>query len=260
MNKKLLYGLAALMAGTGLYAQDNAAIQKEIAEAREVIAQYVKTRQEIARVQNEWKAYQELTNRRIDLYNAEIETLRKQIEAAEQDTTQAERTIAGIKDEIAELRKADAIVAEALPTMEDKIRLLSQYFPDPLKDKTKVLMSQLTNRRTQASTRLAVLMGVLSEVDKFNTEFFYTSVQKKLPSGETKLVDVVYLGLAIAYYADKEGQIGGYGVPAANGWKWIERNDIAPAVRDAVLYYNGDIKPAMLVDLPLEIQSITLGN
>ena len=260
MNKKLLYGLAALMAGTGLYAQDNAAVQKEIAEAREVIAQYVKTRQEIARVENEWKAYQELTSRRIDLYNTEIEALRKQIEKAEADTTQAERTIAGIKDEITTLRQADAIVAEALPALEDQLRILAQYFPTPLKEKTDRLMPELGRKGAQASTRLAVLMGILGEVDKFNTEFFYTRDEKQLPSGETKLVDVIYLGMAVAYYSDRDGKIAGVGTPASGGWKWTERNDIAPAIRDAVLYYNGDIKPAKLVDLPLEIQSISLGN
>ena len=259
MNKKLLYGLTALMAGTGLYAQDNAAIQKEIAEAREVIAQYVNTRQAIARVENEWKAYQELTNRRIDLYNKEIETLRAQITAAEADTTQAERTIAAIKDEIAELRKGDAIVSEALPALEDQMRMLIEYFPEPLQDNIKTLKPEL-GKSKQASTRLAVVIGILSAVDKFNTEFTTAEDSKEMPNGDIKLVDVVYLGLATAYYADPDGTVGGVGKPASGGWQWTERNDIAPAIRDAVRYYKGDIKPAMLVDLPLEIQSISLGN
>jgi chromosome segregation ATPase len=119
MNKKLLYGLVALIAGTSLQAQDESAVQKEIAEAREVISKYVDTRQAIARVKNEWKAYQELTQRRIDLYEREIEQLSAQINAAEEETTQAEREIARIRDEIAVLRSANSIVAQALPGLED---------------------------------------------------------------------------------------------------------------------------------------------
>ena len=259
MNKKILYGLAAMVAGTALQAQDEAAVQKEIEEAREVITKYVDSRQEIARVKNEWKAYQELTERRIDLYNREINQLRELIQNAAEQTTQAEREIAAIRDEIGVLRQANEIVLQTLPGFEDKMRELYTYFPRPLKTKVQRLVQQLGKPR-QASDRMAILIGILNEVDKFNAEFNFDRDEKTLPSGETKVVDVLYLGLAVGYYADKEGKVGGVGIPASGDWKWTERNDLAPAIRDAVLYYNGDIKPAMLVDLPVEIQNLTIGN
>jgi hypothetical protein len=259
MKKKILCGLAALVAGTALHAQDEAAVQKEIEKAREVISKYVETRQEIARVKNEWKSYQELTQRRIDLYEREIDQLSDLIAAAEKDTTQAERQIAAVREEIAELRAANDIVAKALPAYEDKMREMYTYFPAPLQSKVERLVKQLGKSR-QASDRMAILIGVLNEVDKFNSDYNFDSFEKKLPNGETLLVDVIYLGLAVAYYADSEGTIGGVGVPAAGGWTWSENNDLAPAIRDSILYYNGDIKPAMLVELPVEIQNLTIGN
>ena len=259
MNKKILYGLAALVAGSALQAQDEAAVQKEIEKAREVISKYVESRQEIARVKNEWKSYQELTQRRIDLYEREINQLNELIEKAEKDTTQAERQIAAVKEEIAVLRSANNIVSQSLPAFEDKMRELYTYFPEPLQAKVERLVKQLGKSR-QAADRMAILIGILNEVDKFNADFNFDSVEKKLESGETRLVDVIYLGLAVAYYADSDGEIGGIGVPAQNGWKWTARDDLAPSIRTAIQYYNGDIKPAMLVDLPVEIQSLTIGN
>jgi hypothetical protein len=107
---------------------------------------------------------------------------------------------------------------------------------------------------------MAILVGIMNEVDKFNSDFSISSTHKTLPNGETKLVDVIYLGLAVAYYADSEGIVGGIGTPAAGDWNWEERNDLAPAIRDAVLYYNGDIKPALMVDLPINIKDISVGN
>lgn len=259
MNNKLLYGLVALFAGTSLQAQDESAVQKEIEKTREIIAQYVKTRQEIARVKNEWSAYQEIAQRRIDLYEREIRKLSETIETAEERTTQAERTIAGIREEIAELRAANDIVGDALPTLEDKTRELYQYFPSPLKNRVQRLVQQLGKSR-QASDRMAIVIGILNEVDKFNSEFNFAKDEKTLPTGETVLVDKIYAGLAVGYYADSEGKVGGVGKPAEGEWEWTERNDLAPAIRNAVLYYNGEIKPAMLVDLPIEIQNLTIGN
>jgi len=259
MNKKILYGLAALVAGSALQAQDEAAVQKEIEQAKEVISKYVQSRQEIARVKNEWKSYQELTQRRIDLYEREIKQLTSLIDAAEKDTTQAERQIAGVKDDIAMLRSANDIVANSLPAYEDKMREMYQYFPSPLKSKVERLVKTLGKPR-QASDRMAILIGILNEVDKFNAEYNFDTFEKKLPNGETRLVDVIYIGLAVAYYADSEGTIGGVGVPAAKEWIWTERDDLAPAIRESILYYNGDIKPAMLVNLPVEIQNLEIGN
>jgi len=259
MNKKLLYGLVAMLAGSGLQAQDETAVQQEIATAREVIAQYVNTRQAIARVSNEWKAYQELTQRRVDLYQREIDQLRKAIMTAEAETTQAEREIARIRDDIRTLRDSNNVVLQALPEMENKLRELYQYFPAPLKNKVQRLVQQL-GRGRQASDRMAVLIGVLNEVDKFNAEFSFDTIEKVLPGGETRLVDVIYLGLGMAYYADKEGRVGGVGVPAEGEWKWTERNDLAPGIRMAVRYYNSEIKPAMMVELPIEIHNLTVGK
>ncbi len=259
MNKKLRFGLAALLVGSSLPAQDETAVQREIENTREVIARYVQTRQAIARVSNEWKAYQELTQRRIDLYEREIAQLRQTIQTAEQETTQAEREIARIRGEIQILRDANAIVLQALPALETKLRELYQYFPTPLKNKVQRLVQQL-GRGRQASDRMAVLIGILNEVDKFNAEFNFDRVEKTLNTGETRLVDVIYLGLAVAYYADEQGRIGGIGTPAEGNWKWEERNDLAPAIRQAIRFYQGEVKPALMVELPVEIQTVKIGQ
>lgn len=259
MKKPILYGMAVLLAAPALQAQDEqSAVQKEIEKTRQVISEYVDTRQEIARVKNEWKSYQELTERRISLYEQEIADLRETIAAGEADTTQAEREIARIREEIQVLRDANNLVAEALPGMEQKMRELNEFFPKPLKEKVQRLVQQL-GKGNQASDRMAVLIGILNEVDKFNSEFNFDTDQKEV-GGETKLVDVIYLGLSVAYYADKDATIAGIGVPAPDGWNWTERNELAQSIHNAVLYYNGDIKPALMVDLPVDLKEITLGG
>lgn len=259
MKKSLLIGLSAVFVGSALQAQEEAAVIKEIERAREVIAQYVNTRQEIARVKNEWNSYRELTERRIGLYASEIEQLEKAIQTANEETTQAEREIAKIKEDIAGMRAANAVVGDALPAIENRMRELNQFFPRPLKSKVQRLVQQLGKAR-QASERMAIVIGILNEVDKFNANFNFDTDERTLPSGETKLVDVIYVGLAGAFYADREGTIGGRLVPAAGQWEWIEDNTLAPSIRSAISYYEGEVKPAMLVDLPIELKTISIAN
>ena len=259
MNSKILYGMAALIAGTTLHAQDQAAVQKEIEQARQVIESYVQTRQKIAKEQNEWESYQELTQRRIDLYKDEIADLEATISEAEEQTTSAERRIAGIRADIQVLRSATEIVSSSLPRLEQKVRELYAYFPTPLKDKVTNLVQQLGNKSLQTSDRMALVIGVLNEVDKFNSGFTHVTDEMRL-GNNTKLVDVIYLGLAIAYYADKDGKIGGMLVPAEKDWQWVQKDELAPLVHQAILYYTNEVKPAMMVDLPIEIKNLTIGN
>ena len=251
--------MAALIAGTTLQAQNQAAVQKEIELAREVIESYVETRQKIAKEENEWRSYQELTQRRIDLYQDEIAQLEDTIKEAEEQTTAAERKIAEVRSEIQVLRSATEIVSSSLPSLEQKVRELYAYFPAPLRDKVTNLVQQLGNKTLQTSDRMALVIGVLNEVDKFNSGFTHVTDEMKL-GNETKLVDVLYLGLAVAYYADKDGQIGGRLVPAEKQWQWERNNELAPLVHQAILYYTNEVKPAMMVDLPIEIKNLTIGN
>lgn len=260
MNKKILYGLTALIiALPQTHGRDDQAVQKEIVTAKTVISEYVNTRQQIARTKAEWEVYRELADRRISLYEREIRQLRGQIERAEAQTTQAEREIARIRGEIAEFRSANDIVARALPELEDQLREIAEYFPAPLTEKVGRLVRQL-GRSRQATERMAVLLGILNEVDKFNSEFTMVPAEKRLDTGETRLVDVVYVGLTIGYYADRDGTIGGILRPARGGWEWEEDNSRAPAIRRALQFYSGEVKPAELVELPLEIKTISFGN
>ena len=259
MNRKILYGMAALVAGSTLQAQDQAAVQKEIEQAREVIESYVETRQSIAKAQSEWESYQELTNRRVELYEDEIAELEETIKAAEEETTSAERRIAGIREDIRVLRSATNIVNTSLPALEQKVRELYAYFPSPLKDKVTSIVQKMGSQGMQTSDRMALVIGVLNEVDKFNSGFTHIRDEMRM-NDQTKLVDVLYLGLGVAYYADNEGKIGGMLVPAEKEWQWVQKNELAPMIHQAILYYLGEIKPAMMVELQVEIKNLTNGN
>lgn len=260
MNKKILLGLTALLIGLpSIHASDEAAVRKEIETARTVISEYVKTRQEIARVKNEWQTYRELAQRRIALYEREINQLRGQIERSEEQTTQAEREIARIRDEISELREANAIVNEAMPEFEDRMREIAEFFPPPLRNKVSRIIGQL-GRSRQASERMAVLAGIMNEVDQFNSEFTMDTDEVRTERGDALLVDVIYIGMSIAYYADRDGSIGGILRPARGGWERDQQNDLAPAIRRAMDYYSGNIRPANLVNLPVELIEAGIGS
>ena len=148
-------------------------------------------------------------------------------------------------------------------TLERIIAWIFRFY-DRLKFKQNSTSTILTSQELRTSKLRLIKLSQAQDFPEIST---YIHQNKVIPTSHPlhKLLptlqdDVIYLGLAVAYYSDSEGTVGGIGTPAEGKWSWEERNDLAPAIRDSLLYYNGDIKPAMMVDLPVEIQAITVGN
>jgi len=254
MKRLLLCGLAVCAIAQPLSAQVSDAAVERIEATREAIRAYVQVRQDIARLTNEWAAEKDLIERRLALYESERERLEVQIAETEAETTSAERRIAEVNAEIADLRAATAIVAEALPAIEDRLRTLSAFFPEPLARKVNPFIGQMG--RGRVAERMSYVVGVLNEVDRFNNEFTPATMQKSLEDGRQIVVDVLYAGLGGAYWADASGTTGGMLTPARDGWESHQMDEHAATIRMALDWQKGENKPASFVSLPFQLIDI----
>lgn len=255
MKTTTLIGLgalgAALMATTPLAAQGN---QERIKQTEQAVSDYVFLRQQIAETKNEWRVYQDVTNRRIEFFESEITQLKEAIASAQEEISTAQETIDAKRQEIALKRAANNVVLDAAPAIEARIRTLAEYLPEPLQNKLSTLLGQLGSPR-QAAQRMAIVIGVLNEIDKFNSEWTLDGTQVDNVS-----VDVLYMGLSTAFYADENGTIGGIMKPAKGQWTRQDNNDLAPQIALLIKYYQGDVKPATFTPLPLEVTNLNLGR
>lgn len=256
MNKAILtrlaiLGVSALSAPWAVGQNDT---QERINETKQAVSDYVFLRQQIAKTTNEWRVYKDVTERRIAFFQAEIERLTEQIAESEATRSSAQQVIEERRREIDRLQTANNSVLQAMPGLENRLQELSEYFPAPLKRTVAPLVDQL-GAPSQAAERMAIVVGILNEVDKFNSDWQDSSEQV----GES-LVNVLYMGLAGGFYANTEGTVGGYLVPAPERWERVEDNSIAQQVAMAVRYYNNDVKPALLVPVPLQVRDITNGQ
>ncbi|MCC5807996.1 MAG: DUF3450 family protein [Opitutales bacterium] len=260
MKKRLLLGLAVAFAAPGMAsAQNPEQVRERIEGTRTTIEQMVRVRTTLSETRRDWEIYQETAQRRIDLFRSERDDLRLRLEETEARTTEAERRIAAIREDIDAVRAANRSIQEALPGLEARLREIAQYFPRPLRNRTERLIGQL-GRSQQASDRMAVVVGLLNEADRFNSLFTVDVDERRLDDGEIVSVDVIYIGLAFAYYVDREGNVAGYGVPADGGWEWTEQTELVGPVRRAVEFYAGRVKPAQAVRLPVRITDVTIGD
>ena len=224
---------------------------------RNTLQQWVETRKIISDERSQWKVDQDTLQESIDLMKQELKTLDERIKQSEESTTQADKERQALTARNDKLKQASATVENAIGKLEAKVIAIAKYFPGDLSKKIEPLFKRIPKSGETAglslSERLQNIVGILSEVEKFNRTITVVSELQKLPSGDTAQVKTLYLGLAQGYFVDSSHNYAGILVPGPNGWETIARPELAGKIANAIAIYENE-KLAEFVDLPITIK------
>ena len=107
--------------------------------------------------------------------------------------------------------------------------------------------------------RLRLVFGLLTEIDQFANGVYLFRQPLTDPQQVRREMDILYLGLAVAFAVSADGTSAAAGAPAAGGWEWRWDPALAPSVRTAVAIYRKE-QPASFVVLPLELNPEPAGG
>lgn len=230
--------------------------QKQLEETRNVFQELVESRQKIADEQALWLVQKQTLLDTIELLNLEIELLGLRIEATEADSTQAERDRIQLNAKIEELKEASAVVASVIRSLEERILKLVNALPSDLKGKLDRLINRIPDRNTPQNRiraslgeRMQNIVGLLNQLEVFNNGIHVATEVRKI-GGQNITIQVLYIGLAQAYYVNKDQGVAGYGtVSTESGWVWTEDLTLADSILKSIKVYENAI-PAEFVVLP----------
>jgi len=238
--------LACFALAGGAWADDEAASLEEL---RATISGIVETQTLASKELRDWEARKAVMAELLDVHRREIELLDEELEISGRSAPAHDDVITEAADEIAVLRTTRAGLTEVVERCRPRVIALVQRFPRPLAAEVQSELASLTSWESGGEPReaLQALLGVLSKASQFNRR-----ISRSLEIVEDREVDVLYLGLARAFYADRSG-IAGVGLPAAGGWEW--RADASLNRRILRAFEILDQKrPPSRVELPLHIE------
>jgi hypothetical protein len=193
----------------------------------------------------------------VALIEKEIQLLDEQISQAESTAGQADAARLVLAEESESLSGAAAAVEVVLASLEQQTTNLASALPIPLQERIRPLLKRIPTvpgqTRLSISERMQSIVGVLSEVDKFNNAISVFPEIRRLDSGEDIQVKTLYVGLGAAFFADRNGVYGGVGTPAPQGWEWTSRSEAAPEIARAIAVYE-NTHPAQFVRLPVSVK------
>ena len=217
--------------------------QNQVVETREVLDQWVETRQIISEEKASWKVEESILGDTVQLLSSELHRLSEALTDLESSATAADEERSTLADEKEKLTAASAVVEANIGALESQLKRALKKLPEPLIEKIKPLIRRLpedpTDTDLSLGERVQNIVGILSQADKFNTTITQTNESRKIEGGKTVEVRTLYWGLAMAYYVDASGQYAGIGVPGPDGWEWPRVDAAGAEIKQLIDVYEG---------------------
>ena len=154
----------------------------------------------------------------------------------------------GAEEAIGGLRWVRTVAGEVVARSKPRALALAGRFPAPLADEVKVDRVKLESWQAGDEPRdgLQAILGMVAKAEQFNRR-----IRRSREVRDGQEVEVIYLGLARAYYVGRNGDAG-VGEPGPEGWNWTANKAIAGEVEKALAQLDKK-RPPELVELPVKI-------
>jgi hypothetical protein len=222
--------------------------EAKIAELQAAISKLVDVQTLESKERLDWQAKQASLQNLLELHQRELNLLNEELAKAGKTAPAHEEQTAEMEAEIEALKQARRLIAEAVVRNKPRLIQLTQIFPKPLLIETQSELAALKTwtKDEEAREGLMAMLGVIDKAEQFNRRF-----TRAVEVRDGSEVQVLYLGLAQAYYIDR-GDKAGIGRPAAKGWKWESKPEIRGELAAAFDIMDKKRPPAT-VSLPLKL-------
>jgi len=193
----------------------------------------------------------------IQLFERELKGVEEQMAKLSTNSSQADKERAQADVQLKAATESLDQTKQFATSFESQINKLVPQLPKPLQEILKPLVARLptdaANTKMMATERAQAIVGILNELDKFNNAVTIFSEKRKNDKGEEVAVETVYVGLGAAYFVSDAGDFAGTGAPAANGWDWTVKPELASAVKEVIRTYRNE-RPPRFISLPATIK------
>jgi hypothetical protein len=248
-----------LLSALPLVAQDvskteSAVLKMDPTVTRELIAQWVKTERLVSEEKNAWQVEKKQMQELLDLNQKELKLLDEEILKAGASAKTVDERKETYEKELKEYRASQRMLIETLSALLPRVRDLISRLPQPVRETIAADAKRLVSPSAMSEPRevLKSMIFIMTTAGKFNRTVTVVEETRVLSDEKKMTVDVVYLGLARAYYASGSGDTAGVGVPSKDGWVWQSRPELASDIRQAIAVYRKDRQP-QLIRLPVSV-------
>ncbi len=243
MNLRLI--LIPFLSSSLSFAQNDAPVVK----LRETIAQIVDVKAQGSKEWTDWQEQKETMAELLKVHQKELALLEEELNKSGNSAGGFDEKKRDAEKELDRLRQARRVANVAVARNRDRMLALTKQFPTPLAEEVEPEIITLEEWETGGEARegIQALLGLVTKAEQFNRRI---TRAKEVRNGRE--VEVIYLGLARAYYTNRDDSSGS-GTPGPEGWQWTENAELRGEIVKALDELDRK-RPPELVELPVKIQ------
>lgn len=255
MRQFKIWGLQVLYVGLLFASISQLHAEGSLHDLDTMVERWMLLRATIADEKRVWKAQKQQWEGEIALLKQESETLSSEIEAANTFVSSVEKersTALQQKEKMeAELEKLETVITEA----ENELRKWQKRIPSGLqKHVTAFDMLPVASKGSKYLSlpkRAQAVAAIYAQIEFLQNQLHTT--QELLDTGTTRRqVEVLYMGLSIAYAVSPGNDWAAIGTPSAQQWIWTPSEKDAKTIRQAIDIFKRQ-EPAKLITLPITV-------
>lgn len=226
-------------------------VDAQVVELRETISKIVEVKTQASLERNDWEGRKAEMAELLNLHRRELELLGEELEKGGTSAEGYDAKKREAEAELETLKVARQAASEAVVRNKGRMLALAKLFPEPLAKEAEVERITLESWENgdEARDGLQAILGMVTKAEQFNRRI----TRSKEERGGRE-VEVLYLGLACAYYADRSGNAG-MGEPGKDGWEWTSKPELNGEVVKAFDELDKK-RPPELVELPVKIKEV----
>ena len=208
---------------------------------RSIIEQWIQAEKSVNKARTDWKLdLQNLTTHK-NLLESENKSLEAQLSGLDERQESTFEKRENLDQRIADLESVQTRLEDRIKTSENSIAALLPKLPPLLRKKiesrlpkSNVSSTELNQQVSKLVRRLQKLIGIWTEIHQFQNEITVAKQVISLLDASEVEAEVLYLGLAQAYFVTADDQRSGIGKPQSSGWVWTEVPALGSEVRSAL--------------------------
>lgn len=219
-----------------------------VVELRATIGKIVDTQALRSKELSDWEARKGEMSELLGLQQRELALLTDELDKAGSSAGGYDEQKRAAESELEDLKEARRFVREAVARTKPRLLGILNRLPVPLlrEIENERLMLEAWTPDDEARDGLQAMLGIVTKAETFNRRI--TRVEEVRDGREA---EVLYLGLACAYYMDRSGNAG-FGIPSADGWNWTAQPELRAELKKAFDQLDRK-RPPEVVDLPVQI-------
>jgi hypothetical protein len=230
--------------------------QTEIQTAQNTLREWVQVEKHISSDQNQWLLEKEILTDMFRLLGEQKKAYQEAMEASSDTASAAETARSELIEERESFREVSNLLTETVADYEKRIRSFAPRLPVSLQQELGPLLRRIPSpddsERVSMAARMQNVIGILSQMDRWNSTVTVVSEVQELDDGPRE-VRTLYLGLATAYFVDSDGTFAGYGLPVTGGWQWTEDSSLSADILRLMAIHDSAAE-ANFVGLPMQIR------